>query len=181
MTELRLALLGPPVVEREGRPVSFDTRKALALLALLAVNPGDQSRSRLAAILWPDSDDFKARAALRRTLSVAVGAMGESLLVTRQAVRLVRGSLQVDLHDFEQLLGAGDPASLERAVRLYRDDFMAGFGLRDSPQFDDWQAQTTERLRQQLGTALEELVQIQVDRGNLAGALDYGRRWLALD
>ena len=181
MTELRLALLGPPVVERDGRPVSFDTRKALALLALLAVNPADQSRSRLAATLWPDSDDFKARAALRRTLSVAVRAMGESLLVTRQAVRLIRGSLQVDLHDFEQLLRAGDPNSLERGVRLYRDDFMAGFGLRDSPEFDDWQAQTTERLRQQLGTALEELVGIQVARGNLASALDYARRWLALD
>ena len=37
MTELRLALLGPPVVLRDGTPVTFDTRKAIALLALLAV------------------------------------------------------------------------------------------------------------------------------------------------
>jgi len=33
MTELRLALLGPPVVLRDGLPVTFDTRKAVALLA----------------------------------------------------------------------------------------------------------------------------------------------------
>jgi DNA-binding SARP family transcriptional activator len=181
LTDLRLGLLGPPVVERGGRPVSFDTRKALALLALLAVRGGDQSRARLAATLWPDSDDFKARAALRRTLSVAVGAMGDTLLVTRHAVQLVPGSLKVDLHDFERLMRAGDPGSLERGVRLYRDDFMAGFGLRDSPEFDDWQAQTTERLRQQLGIALEELVGIHAAAGNLATALDYARRWLGLD
>jgi len=35
-TELSLALLGPPVVRRDGTPVTFDTRKATALLALLA-------------------------------------------------------------------------------------------------------------------------------------------------
>lgn len=180
MTELRLALLGTPVVERAGRPVSFDTRKAMALLALLAVSPGDHSRSRLANTLWPDSDDLRARAALRRTLSVAVAAMGDSLRVTRQAARLDPNSLQVDLHDFERLLGAGDPLSLERAVRLYRDEFMAGFGLRDSPEFDDWQAQTSERLRLQLGSALEKLVEIHAE-SDPGRALDHARRWLALD
>ena len=35
--ELGLALLGPPVVTADGVPVSFDTRKATAVLALLAV------------------------------------------------------------------------------------------------------------------------------------------------
>ena len=29
---------------------------------------------------------------------------------------------------------------LERIGALYRDTFMAGFSLRDSPEFDDWQA-----------------------------------------
>jgi len=181
LTHLRLALLGTPAVERDGRPVSFDTRKALALLAILAVSRQEQSRTRLAATLWPDSDDFKARAALRRTISVALGVMGDSLLVTRHAVRLVPHALEVDLHDFERLLEAGDPASLERAVQLYRDDFMAGFGLRDSPEFDDWLTQTSERLRQRLGMALEQLVGFQSSAGSLSGALDYALRWLALD
>jgi len=45
-TELSLALLGPPVVRRDGAPVTFDTRKATALLALLAVTrPRAQPRA----------------------------------------------------------------------------------------------------------------------------------------
>jgi hypothetical protein len=32
---LRLSLLGAPLVERDGQPVAFDTRKAVALLAYL--------------------------------------------------------------------------------------------------------------------------------------------------
>ncbi|HEY6539108.1 MAG TPA: BTAD domain-containing putative transcriptional regulator, partial [Candidatus Dormibacteraeota bacterium] len=181
MSDPRLALLGPPLVERAGLPVAFDTRKALALLALLAINGGEQSRARLATTLWPESDDLRARAALRRTLSVTVAGVGPAVVVSRHSVRLDASRIQVDVHDFELLIRAGDPASLERAVRLCRDDFMAGFGLRDSPEFDDWQAETTERLRQQLGSALEALVEHWVGAGDLATALDHARRWLNLD
>jgi hypothetical protein len=39
MAELRIALLGPPRVERDGAPIEVDTRKAIALLAYLAMHP----------------------------------------------------------------------------------------------------------------------------------------------
>lgn len=61
MTELRLALLGPPVVLRDGLPVTFDTRKAVALLALLAVTGREHSREQLADLLWPEADTTKGR------------------------------------------------------------------------------------------------------------------------
>jgi len=63
-------LLGPPRVERDGAAVAFDTRKAVALLAYLAVVQRPTSREGLAALLWPESDGTDARNALRRTLSV---------------------------------------------------------------------------------------------------------------
>ncbi len=34
---LRIALLGPPRITRDGEPISFETRKATALLAHLAL------------------------------------------------------------------------------------------------------------------------------------------------
>ncbi|MFN2520421.1 MAG: hypothetical protein ABR525_05175 [Candidatus Limnocylindria bacterium] len=46
---LTVRLLGPPQVEREGRPVRFDTRKALALLAYLAVTGRPHARDQLTA------------------------------------------------------------------------------------------------------------------------------------
>ena len=90
-TELSLALLGPPVVRRDGTPVTFDTRKATALLALLAVTGREHSREHLADLLWPEADSARGRASLRRTLSVTAAAMGDGLVISRSAVALDRG------------------------------------------------------------------------------------------
>ena len=82
------ALLGPPVVRRDGAPVTFDTRKATALLALLAVTGREHTREQLADLLWPEADSAKGRASLRRTLSVTAAVMGDGLIISRAAVAL---------------------------------------------------------------------------------------------
>ena len=61
------------------------------------------------------------------------------------------GRARVDVTEFEALAAGPDAGSLERAARLYRDDFLAGFALRDCPEFDDWQAATADRLRAAAG------------------------------
>ncbi len=53
---LRLAVLGPPEVFHDGSRLAFALRKAQALLLYLAVEGGMHSRSKLAALLWPDSE-----------------------------------------------------------------------------------------------------------------------------
>jgi DNA-binding SARP family transcriptional activator len=181
VAELGLALLGAPAVTRNGAPVSFDTRKATAVLALLAVHGHELSRERLAAWLWPEADTARARASLRRTLSVTAAAAGPGLRVTRAAVALDLGRVQVDVTDFEALAAGPDAGSLDRAARLYRDDFLAGFALRDCPEFDDWQAATADRLRQRLATVLDRLVAACAAAGDLDRAVAHAQRWQALD
>lgn len=70
---------------------------------------------------------------------------------------------------------------LEAALQLYRDDFLAGFSLRDSPAFDEWHFFQSEHLRQQLAAALQQLVDGCVSKGDVHAAIPYARRWLALD
>jgi DNA-binding SARP family transcriptional activator/tetratricopeptide (TPR) repeat protein len=181
VADISLALLGSPIVERDASPVVFDTKKAVALLAVLAVAGREQSRERLAAQLWPDSDPVHARGSLRRTLSVTAAAVGECLLISRSAVTIQPGRARVDVADFATLIARPDAASLERGVRLYRDDFLAGFSLRGCPEFEDWQSATADRLRQDLAAALERLVAACVAEGDLTRALDHARRWLSLD
>jgi DNA-binding SARP family transcriptional activator/tetratricopeptide (TPR) repeat protein len=181
MSELSLALLGPPVVKRDGAPVTFDTRKAIALLALLAVTGREHTREQVADLLWPDADEAKARGSLRRTLSVAAAAVGPALAITRTTVGLVPAAVDVDVREFETLLTRKDAAALERGVGLYRDDFLAGFTVRDCPDFEDWQVSVREELKQLLARGLQRLVAACVAAGELERAIGHARRWLQLD
>ena len=181
MAELTLAFLGPPVVARDGAPVAFDTKKAVALLAVLAMAGREQSRDRLAAFLWPESDATRARGSLRRTLSVTAAAMGEGLTISRTAVALRPGRIRVDVADFQALAARPDLVSLERAARLYRDEFLAGFSLRDCTEFEDWQSSVADGLRQALAGVLERLAAGCAAAGEPGRALDHARRWVSLD
>ncbi|HNB51475.1 MAG TPA: hypothetical protein PK530_06010, partial [Anaerolineales bacterium] len=87
---MRLFLLGSPSLQTDDGPtLAFDTRKALALLAYLALHDHPVQRDTLAAFFWPELDQSRARAALRRTLTPLNHALGENaLLATRDTLAL---------------------------------------------------------------------------------------------
>ncbi len=72
-------------------------------------------------------------------------------------------------------------AALAGAAALYRGDFLAGFTLRDSPDFDEWQFFQAETLRRELAEALERLAEGHAATHDWEPAIGYARRWLALD
>jgi tetratricopeptide (TPR) repeat protein len=72
-------------------------------------------------------------------------------------------------------------APLAAAAGLHRGDFLAGFSLRDSTSFDDWQYFQAERLRRELAGTLERLATAQIGQHHWDDAIDAARRWLALD
>ncbi len=196
MSQLAIFLLGSPRLELDGEPVEVERRKAIALMAYLVVTDYSHSRDVLATLLWPEYDQTRARAALRRTLSVLNKAStGIGLDVDRETIGLKQDpKLWVDLQQFHQRLAAcrrhAHPDTevcaaclplLTEAVTLYRDDFLAGFTLRDSPPFDEWQFFQTENLRRELAGALEKLVQGHTAQAEYEPAIAYARRWLGLD
>ncbi len=196
MPGLKLYLLGSPRLVHDGHNVEMDTRKALALLAYLAISGGSHARDGLAALLWPDYDEAGARGAFRRTLSTLHKAVGESTLeVSRENVGLaLDADLWVDALKFRSLI-AGCQAHphgkqevcrdclplLQEAAALYQGDFMAGFSLRDSANFDDWQFFQAEAFRQELAGVLQRLARGLAALGDYDEAIQAARRWLALD
>ena len=66
MSKLKLFLLDTPQLEIDGRPIELERRKALALLAYLAVTEKSHGRDSLAALLWPDAGWDLWRAAIIR-------------------------------------------------------------------------------------------------------------------
>ncbi len=195
-TGIKLYLLGSPRIECNGKRVTLETRKGIALLAYLAVTRQTHHRDTLAALLWPDQDQSRARGALRTTLSVLRKALGNNgLEITRDTIGLdPTARFWLDIAQFESLIAQGrthghgsdqvcaDCLELFRsAVDLYRDDFMAGFSLRDSSNFDDWQFFQTDSLRQDLANTLEKIALNLTALGELKDGVIYTRRWLALD
>ncbi len=196
MSSLRLFLLGPPRLERDGVALEFDTHKNIALIAYLALTDRGHSRETLITLLWPELAPERARAGLRRNLSALRKSLGgEWLVVDREAVgKDSTADFWCDVERFHALLhvrqkhdhpdGKDCPeclAALAEAVELHRGDFMAGFSLRDSVAFDEWQSFQTESLRQELAAALEQLGRGYSCRGEFGQAIPYARRWAALD
>jgi predicted ATPase/DNA-binding SARP family transcriptional activator len=191
---LNIGLLGPPAIEVSSGALAVDTRKAVAILARLAV-AGPQRRDALAAMLWPESDSSRSRGALRRTVSVLKQAVNENALeIGRAEIRLLPEAYTCDLDEFRELTARtashhDHPAdvcdecvsSLERAVSLHRGDFLEGFALRDSPEFDDWQFAQAEELRRELAGVLDRLVNALAHRGEFDVATEHARSRLTLD
>jgi DNA-binding SARP family transcriptional activator len=196
MQQLTILLLGAPAIFVDGVSIQVDTRKAIAMVAYLALNPGVQTRDGLAALLWPELDQSRARAALRRTLSVLnKSAMSPWLAIERTSVELRRDPcIDLDVAAFHRALAEcldhghdGDTvcarciAPLTEAVDAYRDDFLAGFSLRDSVNYDDWQFFTAEELRRSYVQALDRLVSALAADGQFDLAIDWARRRLHTD
>ena len=190
MSPLDVRLLGSPLATVDGRAVIVDTRKAMALLAYLAVTGRRHGRDSLAGLMWPDADRNRSRSALRRTLSALGKGLGPGWLrADRDSVELVEDGLVLDIARFRELARqaarAAEPASrinhLRDAAELYRDDFMAGFALRGADRYDEWQAMEGEALRHELAGVLERLVAERAAAGAVAAAIEPARRWLGLD
>lgn len=194
--KIELYLLGTPELRLNGRRLDFDTRKALALLAYLVVTERTHSRDILAALLWGELDQTNARASLRRTLSTLnKGLQGMGLAIERESIGPnPEATLWADVTEFSHNLQSVKAAlakdgrfettaatGLEKLVTLWRGEFMQGFSLRDSPEFEEWQSQIAENLQRDYAWTLEKLAGWYASNTNFDQAQDYARRWLALD
>ena len=133
-SSLTIRLLGPLEISAAGRPVVVDTRKALAIVALIAAEGRPFARDELTAMFWPDADaspraghcDGRCRASGPRSTARACASSGRGWPSTRRPST-------VDLAELERLASSPSRASLEAAAALARGPFLAGFALRDSP------------------------------------------------
>lgn len=180
MTALSLATFGYPEVEADGRAVRLNLRRGLGLLVYLADAKGGVARDALAALLWPESPAETARARLRRLLHRIEQAVGQPVFESdRTTIRWAPSvALKLDAREFETACDLGD---FEQACRLYRGDFLAGFALDDSREFDDWAFFRREALRGRLVHALERLVQDRNAAGDHAAASAHAGRLVELD
>ena len=156
----------------DGAPIALPaSRRARAVLAYLALNPGPQARGQLAARFWPDVLDESARASLRVALTELRQALGPAagyVVATRETVALEGSDLRVDAREFRRGLEEGDAA---RALEACGAPILDGFD-------EEWAIEAREEHAQRLAAALESAAAAAVDP---AEAVRLTRAEVALD
>jgi DNA-binding SARP family transcriptional activator/TolB-like protein len=155
--------------------------KYLALLAYLAVEARDGRvpREKVAALLWPDRTDDRARNSLRVALSHIRQATVPALVAGEGAssLGLARDHVRADVAVFRDALEAGEE---RRALELYGGEFLAGVNVEGARPFRRWADRTRGHLRQEAyGAALSAGTSAR-EAGDLAAAEDAFRRALDL-
>ena len=179
---LRLRTFGGAALLDESGPLAGAAvqKRRLALLSLLAVaGPRGMSRDKIAGLLWPESDQERARHSLsqwlfttRRDLKV------EDLLLGTAELRLNPERISSDVGELEQAIGAREHA---RVLECYAGPFLDGFHLSGAAEFERWVEAERATLAHRAQQALEALAAARVVSNDTAGALEVWRRLAVLD
>ena len=99
-----LHVFGVPVAFVRGRETRLSLKRAVALLAYLGFNAAPVPREHLAAMLWPDVDEARARTRLRRLLYTIVDALGDKVLSSENdcLTLLASHAVEIDLLRFTE-------------------------------------------------------------------------------
>jgi DNA-binding SARP family transcriptional activator len=160
-----LCVTGTMRLVLDGREMPLSSRKALAIIAYLALQPAySESRERIAALLWSDSGGEHARAALRQTLKrlkADLGGAGDLLEADRSVLRLT-GPIGVDILDAIEAAGHGETPALLAGDEARLDRLFADLADLD-PDFNLWIAVQRERLTAQFIARLEAAIAAERD------------------
>jgi DNA-binding SARP family transcriptional activator len=202
---LHLAVLGSPEVFHDGTRLTFSLRKAQALLLYLAVEGGMHPRSKLAALLWPDSEPHDARTALRNAIGLLRRLLADDGSAPSQHSHLLsehellglnpHAPLELDLDVVQQAYQQAQlhptiPSEPQRAslvaqwryaLSLVRGPFLDGFWLGEQALFDGWLEQQQHQWQVRLQLLFDRLSSWYEAAGELEQARATLIRWLALD
>jgi DNA-binding SARP family transcriptional activator len=155
--------------------------KGIGLLAYLALaaRPGRparfQRRDRLAALLWPELDQPRARAALRKAVQTVRGALGAEAIAARgdEELALAEGALWCDAVAFARYLEQG---LLAAALDLYEGELMPAFHLPGCGDFARWLDGERAGLRERAAGASWALAVSYEQSADHTAAVQWARR-----
>lgn len=200
---LRLTVLGAErVTLGEHQLVRIGSGKVKALLIYLAVESNrSHPRSKLAELFWPERESGLGRKSLKQAISNLRAELGDRdasnpfLHVSRNKVRFNPASAyNLDVEDFVAAVESVKThnhadikacsscfTQLQRAVDLYRGDFLKDFILAECNEFEEWLIVRREAFRRQAAWCLRRLSDLYLASGQLLEAQDTARRLVTIE
>lgn len=197
---LKILVLGPPAILLNDRAITIQRRQLRTMLYFLACHPDGIGRGNLLSYFWPQSTESDGRRQLRELLSKLRSQIPESNILETGSDRiwlnqdLVYSDAQHfqsliqparDFHGNSQnsnLLSADVAEMLERAASLWRSpSFLAGARISNTPEFENWQRETSSKLELFRLQCLERLGNHYAATGNLDKAILFVQKALETD
>lgn len=178
-TRLRVYLLGPLRIERDGAPLGLPRRKVELLLAYLLLHPEPQTRDHLATLFWGDSSDAQARHSLRTALATVRKEIAADLLLTdrEQVQRNPHFPCWVDLHTLLAVTAELETITVDQLLAMlawWQGDLLAGF-------YEEWLVFDREHYRERLLKLGLQATQALRARSEYAGAIAVAQQVLTHD
>jgi TolB-like protein/DNA-binding SARP family transcriptional activator len=150
-------------------------RRQLAVLAILAAEgSAGVTRDRLMGLLWPESEQRRARGSLNMALTAARNALHEDVVTEGQtAMHLNPSILGSDVADFTAALARGDP---QAAATAYTGPFLDAVYLEGAPEFERWAAGKRDQFLHDAVSVRSRLADVARSAGDAAGAVAHLRR-----
>ncbi len=199
MARLRINLFGSFQVHLNEAPITkFESNKVRALLAYLIVESQEaHSREILAALFWPEMSAKRASSNLSQALYNLRNLIQDPqinpayLLRSRESVQFnPESDYWLDIEQFNRNLirdqalvtsNDGVHKNLQRAIDLYRGDFLDGLSFDSSLTFDEWVLLLRQRFQRQVLDGLHQLAAYYAAQNELPKALPLAWRQVELD
>lgn len=199
MARLKINLLGSfRIYLEEALITNFESNKVRALLAYLAVESWDShNREKLSTLFWPEMSAKRASSNLSQALYSLRQLLQDHqatppfLLHSRDSIQFNRESdYWLDVEQFNQNLiqdqtlapfNDGYHENMQRAIDLYRGDFLDGLSFDSSLNFDEWMLVQRQRFQRQALDGLHQLAAFYAATKALPKALPLAWRQVELD
>lgn len=176
---LEIRLFGTPSFSINGQPLAESTsHKVDALFAYIVCHPFPHLREALASLLFNAQSRNHANNNLRVLLSRLRRVCEDTILINRQTVRLNPAyEVWLDTAVFQQTI----PQQPERALKLYRGDFLETIQVQDAKGFVEWAALEREQHRLKALETLLRLINEYEANGQFDKAIPFAQQLVSIE
>lgn len=160
--KIKAKLFGLGEIYVDGKKVKFSYSKVEGFIYYMLIQK-TVSRSEMAGLLWPEDSEKTAKKNLRNVLYHTRKAMGKDFILTpNNTVLQLNEDLDIET-DLEEYLK--DPKAKSY---LYQGDFLQGFNLRDSEEYEYWVHNKRSQYFDNYYKNLQEKAREDIDKRNFA-------------
>ncbi len=182
---LQVNMFGAPRVFWNDVPIRICRLQTRALLYRLASVESINCRDQLCHYFWPNQSEVKAKARLAHLICDLRKNLPDPSLVQldQQNIWLDPKAVQTDLQRFEQCHRSTLPVQedLLKAINLYHGEFLEGFTLPSSAEYELWLVRNKELWANRFRAVLTQLIELQIDAGKHWAAIDSLLHFLRFD